>query len=165
MSTLQETFTPRLTRPRPQRRLRPATPVRRRRSRWHPPPARVRMPAVTARIDRHLRIYAAGAVLLVLVLLYLVQAAQVTAQSYRIEQLQAQQQGLAAEQAQLRYEEASLQAPARVQSEASRTGMQRAAPTAYVPFKAVAVNLLAPVDAPPANEQPLWTRLLASFWR
>jgi len=123
------------------------------------------MPAVTKRLDRHLRIYAAGAALLVLVLVYLVQAAQVTAQSYRIEQLQAQQQSLAAEQSQLRYEEASLQAPARVQAEASRTGMQRAAPTAYVPFRGVAVNLLSPVDAPPANEQPLWTRVVAAFWR
>jgi cell division protein FtsL len=165
MATLQETYNPRLTRPRPARRLRPSAPVRRRRSRWHPPPARLRLPAVPQRLDRHLRIYAAAAALLVAVLLYLVQAAQVTAQSYRIEQLQGQQQSLAAEQAQLRYEEASLQAPARVQSEASRTGMQRAAPTAYVPFKAVAVNLLAPVDAPAANERPLWTRLLASFWR
>lgn len=165
MTTLQETFTPRLTRPRPARRLRPAAPVRRRRSRWHPPPAGLRLPAVGPRLDRHLRLYAAGAALLLLVLVYLVQAAQVTAQSYRIEQLQGQQQSLAAEQAQLRYEEASLRAPARVQAEASRTGMQRAAPTAYVPFRAVAVNLLAPVDAPPANEQPLWTRLLASVWR
>lgn len=123
------------------------------------------MPAVARRLDRHLRLYAAGAVLLVLVLLYLIQSAQVTAQSYRIEQLTGQQQSLAAEQSQLRYEEASLQAPSRVQSEASRTGMQRAAPAAYVPFKAVAVNLLAPVDAPPANEQPLWTRIVAAFWR
>ncbi len=163
--SMQQTFTPRLTRPRPARRMRPAAPVRRRRSRWHPPPAGLRMPAVSKRLDRHLRLYAAGAVLLVLVLVYLVQAAQVTAQSYRIEQLQARQQGLAAEQAQLRYEEASLQAPARVQAEASRTGMQRAAPAAYVPFKAVAVNLLAPVDAPAANEQPLWSRILAAIWR
>ena len=123
------------------------------------------MPTVTKRLDRHLRIYAAGAALLTVVLLYLVQAAQVTAQSYRIEQLQAQQQSLNAERAQLRYEEASLQAPARVQSEASRTGMLRAAPTAYVPFKAVAVDLLSPVDAPPANEKPLWSRLVAAVWR
>ena len=163
--SLQQTFTPRLTRPRPQRRPRSSAPVRRRRSRWHPPPARLSMPAVTKRLDRHLRLYAAGAALLVLVLLYLVQAAQVTAQSYRIEQLQSQQQSLAAEQSQLRFEEASLQAPSRVQADASRTGMLRAAPTGYVPFKAVAVNLLSPVDAPPANEQPLWTRLLAAFWR
>lgn len=120
---------------------------------------------MTQRLDRHLRLYAAAAALLVVVLLYLIQSAQVTAQSYRIEQLQGQQQGLAAEQAQLRYEEASLQAPSRVQAEASRTGMQRAAPTAYVPFRAVAVNLLSPVDAPPANEQPLWTRIVAAFWR
>jgi cell division protein FtsL len=120
---------------------------------------------VPKRLNRHLRIYAAGAALLVLVLLYLIQAAQVTAQSYRIEELQSQQQSLAAEQSQLRYEEASLQAPSRVQADASRTGMRRVTPTAFVPFKAVAVNLLAPVDAPPRPGQPLWSRLLAVFWR
>jgi hypothetical protein len=52
-----------------------------------------------------------------------------------------------------------------VQSEASHTGMLRAAPTGYVPFHALAVNLLAPLDAPPADQPPIWSRILAAVWR
>lgn len=125
----------------------------------------MQLPAIALRIDRSLRLYVAGAAVLLVVLVYLVQAAQVTAASYRIEQLQASQQSLVAEQSQLQYEEASLQAPARVQAEASRTGMQRAAPAAYLPGRSVAVNLLAPIDGVTSSDQPFWSRLVAAIWR
>lgn len=120
------------------------------------------MPAIARRLDGGVRIYAAAAAVLVVVLVYLVQAAQVTAASYRIEQLQGSQQSLQAEQSQLQYEEASLQAPARVQAEASRTGMVRAAPTAYVPYRSAGVDLMAPIDGTPDAAHPtFWSRVLA----
>ena len=139
--------------------------VRRRRSQSHAAPAlHVRVPAIARRLDRSVRLYIAGIALGAVVLLYLVQAAQVTAASYHIEQLQARQQSLLAEQSQLRYQEASLQAPARVQSEAAHTGMTRAAAAAYVPYRAVAIQLFAPVDSPHGEQAPIWTRLMAAIW-
>lgn len=169
MTTLHTISHP-LPRPRQQTRVRTTAPVRRRRSRWHPPPQRARvrlpMPALARRVDAGLRIYAAAAAVLVVVLVYLVQAAQVTAASYRIEQLQSSQQSMQAEQSQLQYEEASLQAPARVQSEASRTGLVRSAPAAYVPFRSSGVDLMSPIDGTPSPDRPtFWSRILAAVGR
>jgi cell division protein FtsL len=121
------------------------------------------VPSVAARLDRGLAYYVAGAAVLALLVLYLLQAAQVTAAGYRIERLQAQQQDLLAEQAQLRYEEASLQAPARVQAEASRTGLQRIAPAGYVPYRSVALDVSGGATSEPAQAAPFWARLLAEI--
>lgn len=123
----------------------------------------VRLPAVARRIDHTAGYYLAGGVVLVLLVLYLLQAAQVTAAGYHIEQLQSQQSDLQAEQAQLRYEEASLQAPARVQAEASSTGMQRVAPAGYVHYRAVALDLGSHGPSQPVTAQPFWARLLAGI--
>lgn len=162
MTTLQQTA-PLRSRPRPGLRVRHA-PVRRRRSRFQQSATRsVRLPAVARRLDRSAGYYVAGAAVLVLLVLYLLQAAQVTAAGYHIEQLQAQQQNLQAEQAQLRYEEASLQAPSRVQSEAASTGMQRVAPAGYVHYRALQLDLSTPADTQTAPAQPVWARLLAGI--
>ena len=162
MTTLQQTF-PLRSRPRPGLHVRRA-PVRRRRSRFQEPALRgLRLPAVATRLDRNAGYYVAGAAVLLLLVLYLLQAAQVTAAGYRIEQLQARQSDLLAEQAQLRYEEASLQAPSRVQSEASSTGMQRVAPAGYVHYRGVALDLSSSAPSQPVAAVPFWARLLAGI--
>jgi hypothetical protein len=102
-----------------------------------------------------------GAVL-ACVLCYLVLAAQVTQMSYDIARLQDQQRQLVAEQDQLRYQEVTLNAPAQVQQQATKSGMQRAAPTSYVPGQPVAIDLGAPDGAPPSDQTPLWERAVAA---
>ena len=161
MSTLPQTI-PLRSRPRPGARTRRA-PVRQRRSRFQGPVAhRLHVPAVARRLDRSAGYYAAGLVVLTLLVLYLLQAAQVTAAGYRIERLQSQQTDLLAEQAQLRYEEASLQAPSRVQSEAASTGMQRVAPVGYVQYRGIALDLSTQADAT-VGSPPIWAKLLAGL--
>jgi hypothetical protein len=101
-----------------------------------------------------------GAVL-VCVLFYLALAAQITQSSYDITRLQDQQRQLLAEQDQLRYQEVTLHAPAQVQQQAAQSGMQRAAPSAYVAGQPVAIDLQAPVGAPATDSTPLWQRMMA----
>lgn len=103
-----------------------------------------------------------GAVLAV-ILVYLVLAAQVTQSSYQISQLQDQQRQLVAEQDQLRYQEATLHAPAQVAQQAAQSGMQRIAPSSYVNQPQVAIDLTAPIGAPPTDSTPLWEQMVASF--
>src|SRR5260370_4251409 len=69
-----------------------------------------------------------------------------------------QQRQLVAEQDQLGYQEVTLHAPAQVQQKAAASGMQRAAPTAYVPGQPVAIALQAPAGAARNDVTPLWER-------
>jgi len=98
------------------------------------------------------------------VLFYLALAAQVTQSSYDITRLQEQQRQLVAEQDQLRYQEVTLHAPAQVQQHASQSGMQRAAPTVYVPAQQVAIDLQAPAGASATDATPLWERYMAALF-
>ena len=95
------------------------------------------------------------------VLFYLALAAQATQASYQITQLQEQQRQLLAEQDQLRYQEVTLQAPATVEQQAAQGGMQRVPPSKLVTSPAVAIDLTAPIGAPPTDQTPLWQRALA----
>jgi hypothetical protein len=101
-----------------------------------------------------------GAVVIA-VLFYLAIAAQITQSSYEIARLQEQQRQLIAEQDQLRYQEVTLHAPAQVQKQASQSGMQRAAPSTYVPGQQVAIDLTVPIGASPVDGTPLWLRAVA----
>ena len=97
------------------------------------------------------------------ILIYLALAAEVTQASYQIAQLQDQQRQLLAEQDQLRYQEVTLHAPAQVEQQAAQTGMQRVPPTNYVSSAPVAIDLQAPVGAPPTDSTPLWERAVAAL--
>ena len=101
---------------------------------------------------------------LIAILFYLALAAQVTQSSYDIARLQDQQRQLVAEQDQLRYQEVTLHAPAQVQQQAAQSGMQRSAPTAYVPAQPVAIDLQAPAGAQANDATPLWERYLAAVF-
>jgi cell division protein FtsL len=101
-----------------------------------------------------------GAVVIV-VLFYLAIAAQITQASYDIARLQDQQRQLIAEQDQLRYQEVTLRAPAQVQQQATRSGMQRVAPSSYVAGQQVAIDLSTSLGASPADTTPLWQRAVA----
>jgi hypothetical protein len=100
---------------------------------------------------------------IVTVLIYLGLAAQVTQSSYQISQLQDQQRQLMAEQDQLRYQEATLHAPAQVAQQASQNGMQRVPPSTYVTEPAIAIDLTAPIGAAPTDSTPLWLQAVAEF--
>jgi len=101
---------------------------------------------------------------LIAILFYLALAAQITQSSYDIARLQDQQRQLVAEQDQLRYQEVTLHAPAQVQQQAAQSGMQRAAPTAYVPAQPVAIDLQAPSGASRSDGTPLWERYLGAIF-
>lgn len=102
-----------------------------------------------------------GAVL-ICVLFYLAIAAQITQSSYEIARLQDQQRQLLAEQDQLQYQEVTQHAPASVQRSAVQSGMERTTPNRFVNSHAVAINLSAPIGAPPTDSAPLWQRMVAA---
>jgi cell division protein FtsL len=107
--------------------------------------------------------YLAVGLVLGAILIYLAMAAQVTQASYDITHLQDQQRQLLAEQDQLRYQEVTLHAPAQVESQAAKVGMQRVPPASYVSSAPVAIDLAAPVGAPPTDSTPLWERAVAAL--
>jgi hypothetical protein len=123
--------------------------------------------ASTAAADRlHLNAFGhaylgLGAALICL-LFYLALAAQITQASYDIARLQNQQGQLLAAQDQLRYKEVTQHAPAQVQNAAVQSGMERITPTKYVSTQAVAIDLEAPIGAPPTDSTPLWQRMMAA---
>jgi TolA-binding protein len=119
--------------------------------------------AVRLRLNTFGQAYLGLGAVLIAVLFYLALAAQVTQSSYQITQLQDQQRQLLAEQDQLRYQEVTLQAPAQVQQQAAQSGMQRVPPSKLVPAQPVAINLEAPIGAPPTDQTPLWERALATI--
>jgi hypothetical protein len=97
-------------------------------------------------------------------LFYLALAAQVTQSSYDITRLQDQQRQLIAEQDQLRYQEVTLHAPAQVQQQAARSGMQRVAPAGYVAAQPIALDLQAAAGASGSDSTPLWEKYLAGLF-
>ena len=107
------------------------------------------------------RAYVFVGVAVIGVLFYLAIAAQITQSSYDIARLQDQQRQLVAEQDALRYQEVTMHAPAQVQQHAAQSGMQRVAPSTYVAGVEVAIDLAAPVGAPPVDQTPLWLRAVA----
>lgn len=115
------------------------------------------------RLNRFGHAYLGLGAVVIAVLFYLALAAQATATSYQIAQLQDQQRQLVAEQDQLRYQEATMQAPAQVEQQAAKNGMQRVPPSNLVPGQAVAIDLQAPIGAAPTDQTPLWERALAAI--
>jgi uncharacterized membrane protein YcjF (UPF0283 family) len=106
--------------------------------------------------------YLAFGAVLICVLFYLALAAQITQSSYDIARLQDQQRQLVAEQDQLRYQEVTQHAPAQVHESAQQSGLQRTTPAKYVTTQEVAINLQAPIGAPPTDLTPLWERMMAA---
>jgi hypothetical protein len=139
-----------------------APPRRRRRTRGF-----VQVASATAserlRLNTFGHAYMVVGAVLAAILLYLALAAQVTQSSYDITRLQDQQRQLIAEQDQLRYQEATLHAPAQVAAQAAAGGMQRVPPAQYLPPPAVAIDLTSPIGAPPADTTPLWEQAVAAF--
>src|SRR5205807_7874953 len=125
-----------------------ATPRRRRRTRGF-------VQVASAAASERLRLNAFGhaylgvGAVVIGILFYLAIAAQITQSSYDITRLQDQQRQLIAEQDQLRYQEVTLHAPVQVQQQAKQSGMQRVAPTTYLPGPPVAICLL-PLIVPSA---------------
>lgn len=107
------------------------------------------------------RAYVFMGVVVIAVLFYLAIAAQITQSSYDIARLQDQQRQLVAEQDALRYQEVTMHAPAQVQQQATQSGMQRVAPSTYVPGVEVAIDLGAAIGASPVDQTPLWLRAVA----
>jgi hypothetical protein len=115
------------------------------------------------RLGAFARLYAAAGAVLLLLILYVSLAAHVTQTSYEITRLQAQQADLLARQEQLRYTEASLQAPGQVEHDAAVAGLRRGTAAKYVQYQPVAVDLTSqPGDAPP-DRTPLWQQALAAL--
>ncbi|MDQ6878627.1 MAG: hypothetical protein M3082_13255 [Candidatus Dormibacteraeota bacterium] len=100
--------------------------------------------------------------LLICLLFYLALAAQITQASYEIGRLQDRQRQLLAEQDQLRYQEVTQHAPAQVQQAAVQSGLERTAPARFVTSQPVAIDLQAPIGAPPTDSTPLWQRMMAA---
>ena len=138
------------------------SPRRRRRARSFVQTAGV-VAADRLRLNAFGNAYLVAGVLLVCVLSYLALSAQITQASYDIAKLQKQQSQLLATQDQLQYQEISLHAPARVQSEAAQAGMQRGSPTTYVSAQPIAIDLQAPDGAGPSDLTPLWQRAVAAL--
>jgi len=107
--------------------------------------------------------YLVAGVLLFFVLSYLALSAQITQASYDISKFQNQQSQLLAAQDQLQYQEISLHAPARVQSDAAQAGLQRGSPSTYVPAQPIAIDLQAPDGAGPTDVTPLWQKAVAAL--
>lgn len=141
----------------------PVTLVRRRRTRGFVQVASAAT-AERLRLNSFGHAYLGLGAVLIGILFYLALAAQVTQSSYQITQLQEQQRQLLAEQDQLRYQEVTLQAPATVEQQAAKGGMQRVPPYKLVEAPAVAINLQAPIGAPPQDQTPLWQRAVAAIF-
>ena len=116
------------------------------------------------RLGSFARVYILVGAVLAVVLLYLLQVATATQQSYEIGQLQRQQTDLLAEQDQLRYQEAALRSPSKVEQQAAQASLTRPVPYRYVDYRPVDLNLEAPPPAAP-DSSPLWQRSLASLDR
>jgi hypothetical protein len=97
---------------------------------------------VTRRASWEVRSFAiaSGAIVLgfLVVLLYLAQATAVSAAGYEAQRLEAQRDEIRRQNALLAIESARLESPARVESEAQRLGLVRAATIHVVPAEAVA---------------------------
>ena len=139
-----------------------AQPRRRRRTRGFVQVAST-VAAERLRLNMFGHAYVGVGALVIAILFYLALAAQITQSSYDISRLQDQQRQLIAEQDQLRYQEATLHAPAQVEQQAVQSGMQRTVPVTYVAGQPIAIDLQAPIGAPPTDSTPLWERALAAL--
>lgn len=110
------------------------------------------------------RLCAALAVLLLAATAYLVVAAQATQSSYDLARLRQQHEQLQAEQDQLRYQSATLHAPARVEQEAQQLGMQRHADQKVLVGQPVTVDLEKPIGPDEPDDTPRWQRLLGRLF-
>ena len=139
-----------------------AGPAVRRRRRSRPGLAQAAGEAVATRLRLGAlgRVYLAAAVVVACLVCYLMLAAQATQTSYDINRLRAQRADLLAQQEQLRYQEAALGSPARVEQEAAQAGLVRSTPVQIVPYQAVAVDLEAR-QAVAEDNSPLWQRAVA----
>jgi cell division protein FtsL len=126
-------------------------------------PARLRLPA-RPQLGAFARVYVYVALVALGLILYLFQAAGATQASYEIGRLQGQQQDLLAQQNHLRYEEATLQSPAQVETAAAQTGMVRPVPARYLDSQPVDLGLGSPPPEPP-DQAPRWERDLAAVTR
>ena len=106
------------------------------------------------------RIYVLGAVLLALTVAYLAVSATATQTSYELGQLQEQNHRLSAERDQLRYREATLHTPSRVDDAARRQGLSRPRGFTYAHGERATVDLNAPIGQGRPDERPLWQQLL-----
>ncbi len=137
---------------------------RRRRARIGlPQPPRLEL-AAGFRLGSFGRLYLSVAAVVAVVILYLFQAAGMTQASYEIGRLNNQRHDLIAEQDHLRYQEASLRSPARIESEAVQASLSRPAPYKYVDFRNANVSLDRPAPTAP-DVSPLWQRAVASLGR
>jgi cell division protein FtsL len=108
--------------------------------------------------------YILAGTVVALLICYLALAAQVTQESYEISRLQNQRVDLQAEQAQLRYQKASLESPSHVDASAGAAGLQRKTPARYVAYQPTALDVAAPVGDPSPDRTPLWQRALAGIF-
>ncbi|MDQ6692645.1 MAG: hypothetical protein M3Z13_07755 [Candidatus Dormibacteraeota bacterium] len=127
------------------------------------PAQHLRVP-LRARFSDFGRVYLLVGAVLGGVLLYLGQAAGATQASYEIGRLQGQQQELVAEQDHLRYQEAAIKSPSRIEAEAAQANLARPQPYKYVQFQDSGIVLDRPAPSPP-DVTPLWERALASVAR
>jgi hypothetical protein len=137
---------------------------RRRRAQLRLPQApRLELPA-RMRFSAFGRVYLLLAGVVTVTLLYLVQAAGATQSSYEIGRLHDQQQGLLAEQQNLKYQEASSKSPAQIETAAAQASLTRPQPYRYVQYLDSGVALDSPPPQGP-DQSPLWERALASITR
>jgi len=109
------------------------------------------------------RVYAAGAVLVVLLVAYLLVGTQTTQTSYQLDQLRDKNARLVAEQADLRAQDARIHTQAGVAQSAAAAGLQRGNAHQYVGYQPVALNLAAPIGPARPEDTPLWQRALAAI--
>jgi hypothetical protein len=137
---------------------------RRRRAQLRLTPAAPFKLSLRARLSDFGRMYVLIGAVLAGVLLYLVQAAGATQASYEIGKLQGQQLDLVAEQDHLRYEEASIKSPARIEAEAAQASLSRPQPYKYIQFQDAGIRLDNPPPSPP-DLTPAWEKALAAVGR
>jgi hypothetical protein len=109
------------------------------------------------------RVYAAGAGLLVLVIAYLLIGTQATQTSYELDRQKDQNTQLAAEQDDLRAQDARMHTQAGVAQSAAAAGLQRSNSLKYVRYQPVALDLGAPIGPGRPADTPLWQRALAAI--
>jgi hypothetical protein len=115
------------------------------------------------RLSAFSRAYVAAGLVLVGVMLYLFLSAQVTQSTYEITSLKRSQAELQAQQDQLRYEQARLTSPSTVDAGAATSGLVRANATGYLDPQPIAIDLGAEIGPSPADQGPLWQRVMAAF--
>lgn len=121
---------------------------------------RARAYALQQRLGALGRIYVLGAVVLALTVGYLAVSATATQTSYELGQLQDQNHRLIADQDQLRYREATLHTPSRVDDAAHRQGLARPRAYTYVHGERATIDLNAPIGQGRPDDRPLWQQIL-----